>query len=86
MKTDRRSARPWFVLAALFTGLFALNIALRMLHVKLGIALWRVGDVGEFLLVLIAMAFFVAGLLLIEEKPPAALLSPTHNDSEGGAA
>ena len=63
----RRRGRIWLVLAAVFTGLFVLNVAMRMLFIKQGIALWRLNDVGEFLLVLVAMAFFVLGLLTAEE-------------------
>jgi TctA family transporter len=55
--------------AGLFVAMFVANVALRMLHVKLGITLWRLGDVGEFLLVLVAMVFFVAGVLAVEEAP-----------------
>jgi hypothetical protein len=84
VKADRPSGRPWFVLAALFTSLFAVNVALRMLFIKQGVAIWRLGDVGEFLLVLVAMAFFVAGLLCIEE-PPESPLSTPHKDTQGGA-
>jgi hypothetical protein len=36
--------------------------------VKLGVAVWRLGDVGEFLLVLGCMTFFVAGLVADEER------------------
>jgi len=68
---SRSPARPrgriWLVLAAVFTGLFVLNVAMRMLFIKQGIELWRLNDVGEFLLVLVAMAFFVLGLLTAEE-------------------
>ncbi len=64
---QRKPGRLWLLLAALFTSLYALNVGLRMLHIKQGIALWRFDDVGEFVLVLIAMAFFVAGFLAIEK-------------------
>ena len=50
-------------------GLFVLNVALRMLFTKHGIAVWRLNDVGEFVLVLVAMAFFVLGLLAAEKAP-----------------
>ncbi|UCH17008.1 MAG: hypothetical protein JSW36_15140 [Burkholderiales bacterium] len=79
---DRRSGRAWFILAGLFVAMFVANVALRMLHIKLGVTLWRLGDVGEFLVVLIAMSFFVAGVLAVEESPG----SPTtvgHNHPEG---
>jgi len=59
----------WLTLAAICAGLFALNVALRMLFIKQGIAIWRFNDVGEFLLVLVAMAFFVAGILAAEKTP-----------------
>jgi hypothetical protein len=79
---DRRSGRAWFILAGLFVVMFVANVALRMLHIKLGVTLWRLDDVGEFLLVLIAMLFFVAGVLAVEESPG----SPTpasRNHPEG---
>ena len=82
IRADRRSGRAWFILAGLFVAMFFANVALRMLHVKLGVTLWRLGDVGEFLLVLIAMFFFVAGVLAVEESPE----SPTtvgRNHPEG---
>jgi len=63
----RPRGQVWLVLAAVFTGLFVLNVASRMLFIKQGIALWRLNDVGEFLLVLVAMAFFVLGLLSAEK-------------------
>lgn len=64
----KRGGRLWLTLAAIFTGLFVLNVALRMLHIKLGIVVWRLDDVGEFLLVLVAMAFFVLGALAVERS------------------
>lgn len=63
----RPRGRIWLVLAAIFMGLFFLNVALRMLFIKQGVVVWRLNDVGEFLLVLVAMAFFVLGLLAAEE-------------------
>lgn len=69
MTNHRPRGRLALVLAGVFTCLFALNVALRMLFIKQGIAVWRLGDVGEFLLVLVAMAFFVAGILAAEEPP-----------------
>lgn len=83
MIDNRNSGRSWFILAALFAGLFALNVALRMLFIKHGVAIWRLGDVGEFLLVLAAMVFFVSGLLAIEEVPESSA-SPAHDDPKGG--
>jgi hypothetical protein len=62
-------ATRWlFGTAALLLILYALNVALRIAAVKFGVALWRLGDVGEFLLVLWCMAFFVAGLIAAEER------------------
>ncbi len=66
------TARRWFALAALLAGLFAANVALRILHIKLGITFWRLGDVGEFLLVLGAAASFVSGVLTLDEAAAAA--------------
>ena len=80
-----KSARAWFLLAGLFAGLFALNVALRMLFIKLEVAIWRLGDVGEFLLVLVAMVFFVAGVLTVEE-PPESSVSTTHEVHKGGSS
>lgn len=78
---NARHSRGWFALAAVLIGLFALNVGLRMLFIKQEVAIWRVGDVGEFLLVLAAMASFVAGLLCIQE-PPASSASPTRINLE----
>ncbi len=69
MPSDRPRGRLWLVLAAVFTGLFMLNVVSRMLFIKQGIALWRLNDVGEFLLVLVAIAFFVVGILAAEKQP-----------------
>ena len=74
-----KSGRGWFVLAGLFTALFVINVALRMLFIKQDVALWRLGDVGEFLVVLAAMVFFVSGVLAIEETPESSA-SPTHDN------
>jgi hypothetical protein len=65
-----RLARWMFGVALVLFALYALNIALGMLAVKAGIAVWRLRDVGEFLLVLSCMAIFVAGLV-VDEKGPA---------------
>ncbi len=53
-------------IALVLIVLYALNVALAMLAVKGGVAIWRVGDVGEFMLVLTSMGFFVAGLVANE--------------------
>lgn len=84
MQRKRPGGRPWFLLASLFTAAFALNVAVRMLEVKRGLSIWNVGDVGEFLLVLVAMVFFVFGLLCVEERPESSV-SPAHKDVKGGS-
>lgn len=80
-----RNGRWWFVLAAAFAGLFAVNVVSRLLFIKKGMVIWYVGDVGEFLLVLVAMAFFVAGLLVAEESPES-LVSPVAKNHKGGSS
>jgi hypothetical protein len=57
-----------FGIALLLLALYILNVALGMLAVKAGMTTWRFGDVGEFLLVLSCMAFFVAGLAADEMR------------------
>ena len=57
-----------FAVALCLLTLYAFNIALGMLAVKAGVTTWRLGDVGEFLLVLSCMAFFVAGLVADEKR------------------
>ena len=79
------NGRWWFVLAATCAGLFAVNVASRLLFIKKGMMIWHVGDVGEFLLVLVAMAFFVAGLLVAEESPES-LVSPDSKNHKGGSS
>jgi heme A synthase len=64
----RRRTRWVFAISAALFALYALNIALGMAAVKLGFKVWRLGDVGEFLLVLTCMTFFVAGLVADEEQ------------------
>lgn len=66
--TTTHSTQWIFAIAASLGVLYALNIALGMLAVKSGWATWRLGDVGEFLLVLSCMAFFVAGLIANETE------------------
>jgi hypothetical protein len=66
----RRSARILFGLAAVGLVLYLLNIAAGMAAVKLGWKLQRFSDIWEFLTVLVTMVFFVAGLLVTEERRP----------------
>lgn len=63
----RRSA---FTLAGVLLLLYVLNVALRIARIKLGAHVWALNDVGEFLLVLLCMVAFVAGLLAIEAGAP----------------
>lgn len=65
-----RRGRLMFVLAATGLSLYVLNIAAGMAAVKLGWKLARLNDVWEFLIVLVSMVFFVAGLLAIEGERP----------------
>jgi len=58
------------MLAALGVGVYAVNIAVGMAAVKLGWGIARLNDVWEFLVVLVAMVFFVAGLLATEDVRP----------------
>ena len=62
------AARTLFAIAGLLLVGYIVNIGLGMLVVKRGMSLWRLPDVGEFVLVVSAMAFFVAGLLTDEER------------------
>jgi hypothetical protein len=78
----RRGGGWQFMCAGLFAAAFALNVALRMLFIKHDVTIWRLGDVGEFLLVLVAMAFFVSGLLAIEETPECSA-APAQNNQGG---
>lgn len=66
----RRLAATVFVLAAAALCLYAINVALGMASTKLGWKVARLGDVWEFLVVLVSMVLFVTGLLALEEEPP----------------
>jgi heme A synthase len=79
------ATRALLAIAALLLAAYAVNIGLGVADVKLHARAWRLGDVGEFLLVLFAMAFFVAGLML-DEQAPAASGDETAGplSSEGG--
>ena len=67
----RRSGptRGLLAVAAILLALYAVNIGLGIADVKLHASRWRLGDVGEFVLVLCGMAFFVAGLMVDELAP-----------------
>ncbi len=60
---------PWFRVTALCLLAYAYNVAARIAATKFGISLWRVGDVGEFVLVLVSMLIFVGGVLSAERTP-----------------
>ena len=66
MKAPHALRRIPFVVAGLLLTLFAANMAARIAQVQFAANVWSVGDVGEFLLVLLCMVFFVAGLLTLE--------------------
>ena len=61
-----------FGIAGTLIALYVLNVGLRIAFVKFGAAPWRLNDVGEFLLVLLSMVFFVAALIVDEERQGAA--------------
>ena len=66
----RRRGQPWFGLAALCLFAYACNVAARIALAKFGVSLWHVGDVGEFVLVLASMSFFVGGVLATTTRAP----------------
>ena len=65
------ATRALLTIALLLLAAYAANIGLSIADVKLHARAWRLGDVGEFVLVLFAMAFFVAGLMFDEQAPAA---------------
>ena len=71
------AARRLFIAAGILLVLYGLNVAAGLAAVKLGAPVWRMGDVGEFVVVLCAMAFFVAGLLLDEDGSEGRAVNPT---------
>jgi hypothetical protein len=80
-----RATRWLYGLAAALLVFYALNVALRIAAVKFGAAPWRLGDVGEFLLVLAGMACFVAGLMVDEERQTAPVRPEVgSNPKQGG--
>lgn len=62
-----RKARAFMLVAAGVLALFFLNVGVRLAGVESGAPSWSLGDVGEFLLVLVAMIAFVSGCLLLEQ-------------------
>ena len=70
------TSRLAFRISAALATIYVLWVLLSLLAQRTGVALpFRLGDVGEFLLVLVATAFFVAGLALNELKASAAARS-----------
>lgn len=60
-----RASRWWYRMAAALIGFYCIYVVLGKVGQKSGFVLpLRLGDVGEFLVVLAGMAAFVAGLLL----------------------
>lgn len=59
-----------FLVAAFFMAVYFVNIAVGMAAVKLGWQVSRLGDLSEFLVVLVCMIFFVAGVLAVEDERP----------------
>ena len=74
-----------FAIAGVLLALFAANMAARIAQIKFAADVWSVGDVGEFLLVLLCMVFFVAGLLTLETDSadsPADVIKPTQGGTQ----
>lgn len=71
-----------FQIAGLLLALYVVNMAARVADIKFGAHVWSVGDVGEFLLVLLCMVFFVAGLLALED--PDSPVDVMNKPTQGG--
>ena len=74
-----------FAIAAVLLALFAANMAARIAQIKFAADVWSVGDVGEFVLVLLCMVFFVAGLLSLEagsSASPVDVIKPTQGGTQ----
>lgn len=68
MDAPARAYRRLFAVASVVLACYVVNIALRIAHIKFNADVWRLDDVGEFLLVLLCMVAFVAGLLALERR------------------
>ncbi len=79
------AASRWlFGIAGVLVAFYALNVGLRIAVVKFGASMWRLNDVGEFMLVLAGMVFFVAALIVDEERTAAADAEVESNPTQGG--
>ena len=65
-----RRGRIPFAVAAIGILFYFGNVAAGLVAVKLGWQVVRFNDVWEFLIVLVSMIFFVAGLLAVEGQRP----------------
>ncbi len=83
-KTTAPASRWLFGISGLLVSLYFLNVGLRFAAVKFGASPWRVGDVGEMLLVLFGMVFFVAALLVDEDRSAATGNEGESNSTQGG--
>jgi hypothetical protein len=84
MKGDIVARRLAFAAASVLLMLYAVNVALRIGQIKFGAATWSVGDVGEFLLVLVSMVCFVAGLLIVEAHSPQPMVDASESTTGDG--
>ena len=68
------------MISGLLLALYVVNMVARIARIKFHADVFSVGDVGEFLLVLLCMVFFVAGLLVLEapDSPNDGMNKPTQ--------
>ena len=66
----QRRARLLYAIAGVGILLYFANVAVGLGAMKLGWKVARLSDVWEFLIVLVSMIFFVAGLLAAEGQRP----------------
>ena len=84
MKNDVIARRLAFAAASVLLLLYAANVALRIGQIKFGATVWSIGDVGEFLLVLVSMVCFVAGLLIVEAHSPKPMVDAMESRTGDG--
>ena len=68
--SGERLGRFLYAIAALGILVYFANVAVGLAATKLGWKVTRLSDVWEFLIVLVSMVFFVAGLLAVEGQRP----------------